>query len=302
MDCRCHPVGNAAKRPRFDTLKHDPTRTVGIRKKFVLDITRRFKKLRADVIDFVRTENNLDLGPKQPGLISNALKRYAFLSDPAKLVAFNAWFKQQVDLRIFTVPAGTDPNKPWTADYAESAYKQGIINAYIATKSGLDQMEFDRISQTQGDFLRTSFGGPEALLKARLLGTRSFEALKGVTATMSSQMNQILAQGMLDGLGVKEIAQQMVDAMDGLSGTRALQIARTEVIRAHAVGQLDALDKLGVKELGLQAEWQTAGDSRVCPICSALAGTVYTIEEASGLIPAHPSCRCSWQPYLTPPN
>jgi len=46
----------------------------------------------------------------------------------------------------------------------------------------------------------------------------------------------------------------------------------------------------------LMAEWQTAGDERVCPLCEPLDGTVMTIEEARGLIPRHPNCRCMWVP------
>lgn len=42
---------------------------------------------------------------------------------------------------------------------------------------------------------------------------------------------------------------------------------------------------------------QTAGDDRVCPICIAIAKRgPYTLEEASGLIPAHPNCRCAFVP------
>jgi SPP1 gp7 family putative phage head morphogenesis protein len=67
-------------------------------------------------------------------------------------------------------------------------------------------------------------------------------------------------------------------------------------IHAHAEGQLDSFEDLGVRELGITAEWSTAGDERVCPRCSALEGHIYTVEEARGMIPQHPGCRCSWIP------
>lgn len=35
-------------------------------------------------------------------------------------------------------------------------------------------------------------------------------------------------------------------------------------IRAHAEGQLDALEQMGVEEVGVMVEWSTAGDDRVC--------------------------------------
>ena len=33
-----------------------------------------------------------------------------------------------------------------------------------------------------------------------------------------------------------------------------------------------------------------------CPLCGDLDGVVLTIDEATGLIPRHPRCRCSWAP------
>jgi hypothetical protein len=39
------------------------------------------------------------------------------------------------------------------------------------------------------------------------------------------------------------------------------------------------------------------GDSKVCPVCEAAAADgPYTIEEARGMIPLHPNCRCVVQP------
>jgi hypothetical protein len=73
-------------------------------------------------------------------------------------------------------------------------------------------------------------------------------------------------------------------------------IARTEVIRAHAEGQLDALEELGVEELGVEVEWTVTEDSRLCPLCAALKGVVLTLDEAKGLLPRHPNCRCAFIP------
>jgi hypothetical protein len=61
-------------------------------------------------------------------------------------------------------------------------------------------------------------------------------------------------------------------------------------IHAHAEGQLDAFDRLGIKDLGIQAEWSTAGDERVCPLCQGYEGKIMPISEARGMIPLHPNC------------
>jgi hypothetical protein len=41
-------------------------------------------------------------------------------------------------------------------------------------------------------------------------------------------------------------------------------------------------------------EWLTASDP--CPECSAMAGVVLKLDEAEGLLPAHPNCRCCYLP------
>lgn len=67
-------------------------------------------------------------------------------------------------------------------------------------------------------------------------------------------------------------------------------------IAAHAEGQLLALEEMGVEEVGVAIEWSTAGDDRVCPLCSEMEGVVLKLEEAHGKIPLHPQCRCAWLP------
>jgi len=131
--------------------------------------------------------------------------------------------------------------------------------------------------------------------KVRLLGTRSWQGLKGITDAMGLDLNRILAEGMVDGRGAVQIAKDMMKQV-GFSRSRAMTFARTEIINAHAEGQLDAFGKLGIEELGVMAEWSTAGDDRVCERCFGMEGQTFDIKEARGLIPLHPNCRCSWIP------
>jgi SPP1 gp7 family putative phage head morphogenesis protein len=129
-----------------------------------------------------------------------------------------------------------------------------------------------------------------------LLYTRAFTELEGVTAAMDQQMSRILAEGLSQGFGTKKIARNLRNNVTKLTNTRAKAIARTEIVRAHAEGQLDAYVRLGETEVGVMAEWITAGDERVCPECNAMEGVVLTIDEARGTIPRHVNCRCAWIP------
>ncbi len=266
-----------------------------IRRAFEAEVRRRFAKLRKAVVDFLVEKDALGLAPRKPFVVMVQPREYEFLTDASKLKAFNEWLQQQIEADILSTVPGASGD-PWTHKYIESAWKKGVVGAYAATKAR--QIEMDEMEPSQARFLRDAFSQPERLSKVRLLATRSFEGMKGVTASMASKMNFILAQGMVEGRSAREIAKQMTDDIKGLERQRALVIARTEVIYAHAEGQLDSFEELGVEELGVEAEWSTAGDDRVCPQCSGMEGQTFNMKEARGLIPLHPNCRCTWIPAL----
>jgi very-short-patch-repair endonuclease len=46
----------------------------------------------------------------------------------------------------------------------------------------------------------------------------------------------------------------------------------------------------GVEGVRVMAEWVTAGDGRVCPLCAPMDGKVFTIDQIENMIPAHPNC------------
>lgn len=320
--CLVHNAKRKARRP--NTLRMDPTRTLRISEQFGNEIKRRFRKLKTAVYDFLVTKDALGLKatPTLDGFIHNVEPRqYAFLTNPKKREQFGLWLQQQIEQDIFFPEIGTGILRvvrplgavgttagigyggslgqgPWTMKYIESSYKKGLINSYLASKRGLQTDDPNYIDLSQEEFLRESFLTAERISKVELLASRSFEQLRGVTAQMASQMNTILAQGMIDGRGVTAIASEMTDKIDSLTNSRALMISRTEVIHSHAEAQLDGFEDLGVDELGVQAEFSTAGDDLVCPECEALEGEVYSVEEARGVIPVHPNCRCTWIPYV----
>lgn len=219
--------------------------------------------------------------------------RFKFLTDDKKLEAFNRWFEQQVKQGLLEVD---HQGKPWTSRYVDSAWRKGRMRAYFdAHKEDLSKPA-DWLAGSREQFLRSAFDAPETVSKLRLLGTRNFELLKGITADMSAKLNRVLASGIAAGRAPRDIAREIVKEVDGIGKKRASLIAQTEIIHSHAEGQLDAFEDLGVEELEITAEWGTAGDTRVCPRCNALGGMRFTVKSARGLIPLHPRCRCSWRP------
>ncbi len=278
-------------------LKKDPTRTTTLQRRFMADMTRRFKKLSRNIQELVVDDDAFGLENTGVIRLNQQVPNQAwrFQSDAQKVKSYRRWLKNQVDALILT-PVGGLQDKPWTAPYIESAYKKGAIRAYTDLRAEELATAETIFEGGKTEFIRTAFSQPVLASKMELLYTRAFTELEGVTAAMDQQMSRILAEGLVQGRGIKVIARDLRNNVTKITNTRALVIARTEIVRAHAEGQLDAFELLGVEEVGILAEWVTAGDERVCPECSELEGVVMTIEEARGLIPRHPNCRCAWIP------
>jgi len=278
----------------------DPSRTAMLRRGFLAEMNRRFVKLYREIKILIVEEDAFGLKERTPLVILAAPNRFAFATKPQKLRAFHTWLQDQINQVVFVVSGRGVPGQPWTYQYIEPAFKKGVTRAYsdVSKESLASSPEWYKGSQEQ--FLRTTFSQPVVMEKVELLSLRAFEQLKGVTALMSQQMSRILSTGLISGHNPLKIAREMQKSISGLSRVRARMIARTEIIHAHAEGQLASFRMLGVEELGIMAEWSTAGDDRVCPDCGALEGEVFTIDEAEGLIPLHPNCRCAWIPSEVP--
>jgi SPP1 gp7 family putative phage head morphogenesis protein len=160
----------------------------------------------------------------------------------------------------------------------------------------------------------TLLGLPMHLDRLGLLYTRLFTDLKGITATMDSQISRILAQGLADGDGPRLLARKLVSTINGTgmgelgitdtlgrfipAARRAEILARTEIIRAHHLGTIQEYRNQGLFNIVVKAEWKTAGDDRVCTRCASLEGRVFTLDEIEPMIPLHPQCRCIALPYV----
>ena len=285
-------------------LKFDPTRTTTIRRRFLAEMKSRFRALKKVVRETIDTKDVLGLRPGVPLKlnISDEVQAWRFQSESGKIDSFNTWFQEQTDAKVLTprglsqTELGPDAGKPWTAKYVDSAYKKGKTTAYTQVHQAKLEGSPDFYEGSKAEFLRQSFGAPETVAKLQLIATRSFTELKGVTAVMSQQMSRVLVNGLAQGQSPKVIARDMVDTITGIEKKRALVIARTEVIHAHAEGQLDTYEELGVGEVGIMAEWSTAGDAFVCELCQPMEAVILTVKEARGMIPRHPNCRCMFIP------
>lgn len=229
-------------------------------------------------------------------------QRWAGLTDPRKVQEFQRWLATQIQTDIIEEEEETLDQAYWQK-YVEEGYRKGAGRAFDDTRKVALSSDASGVSDfyrgTREEFLRSAFAQPVAIEKVQLLTSRVFTDLKGVTEAMSVQMARALADGLVQGDNPRKIARDMVgpgSPLEKIGKRRAQLIARTEIIRAHAEGQLDAFENLGVENVGVAAEWSTAGDDRVCPLCQPLEGTVMPVKEARGLLPRHVQCRCAWIP------
>jgi len=278
-------------------MSKDPTRTTGLRRKFMADINRRVRKLKKDIVNLIMTEDAFGIVPQKKLKLNAEAQRWVFQTDAGKVKSFQAWLQAEVDSGVLT-QIGT--GYPWTNPYIESSYKKGMVRAYTDVHHAELAKSTDFFDGTKEQFLTQAFAAPESISKLQLLYTRSFAQLKGYTDAMSQTTTRVLAEALAGGHGAAKTARALTESIDGLTRTRGMTIARTEMIYAHAEGQLDGFVVLGVDKIHLQVEWSTAGDNRVCARCAEREGDLFTVEEARGWIPLHPNCRCAWIPGPDP--
>lgn len=289
-------IVNAKKRKRaVSPLRADPSRTAGIRRRFGAELRRRFARLKAKLVRLVVEQDAFGLLPRPPLNPFAVNEDWKYHSSPEQVRRFEEWLRQQIRADL----TGVSDEQVWER-FVREGFERGAGRAFDDTRRTEKALadtpqKLDFYAGTRDEFLRSAFGQPVAVEKVKLLAGRTFSELEGVTETMSTAITRSLVDGMVQGQNPREIARTMTRQID-ISRSRAETIAQTETIRSHAEGQLQALEQMGVEEVGVMVEWSTAGDGRVCAKCRAMEGVVLKLDEAKGKIPLHPRCRCSFMP------
>ena len=71
-------------------------------------------------------------------------------------------------------------------------------------------------------------------------------------------------------------------------------IARTEASRLVNEGTLKNFKDAGSEKV----EWLAVIDNRTDSECASLDGQIFNIKDASGMLPLHQNCRCTWLPVI----
>jgi hypothetical protein len=220
--------------------------------------------------------------------------RWSSLDDRGKVKAFKDWIRTQARARVLT-----EWEQMW-GKHADEAWKKGVQRAYDDTKAPRKALASDKealkiYEGSRDEFTRTALTSSKIAERVSALAARVHNDMEGVVDHMSTVMTRLLADGLSKKQTAREIARTLSNAVDAIGKNRAMTVVNTEIVRAHAEGQLDALEALGVTQIGVQVEWRV-NPASVCPLCAPLLGIVVKIDEARGMIPRHPSCKCAWQP------
>lgn len=301
----------------YQALKQrDPSRTTALRNAFSRELRKRFRELRALILKVVVEEDAFalfDNGTKVTVMVRTpGRRRFAFRHSAEKVNGFMKWLQEQVDDGILQVSdienIGQEDLGAWTNRYIKDSYKRGVARA---------QAQMRAAGKVIPAGMPAGFYPPLHIDRLGLLYTRAYTELKGITDDMGKMISKVLAKGLAEGLGPREIAKRLNQVISGAGGdlgltdvlgrfvpaeVRADMLARTEIIRAHAEAQLQEFENWGVQGVNIKAEFITAGDHRVCPICERYNKTTFTLAEARGLIPLHPRCRCVWIPFIQQPS
>lgn len=296
--------------------RYDPTRTTALRQAFSSDMKKRFTELCLVIVKAIVKEDCF--GTKKVlsvhQMTTPGAEAFAYPRSAEKVEAFIEWLQRQVNKGILQIgefpQLGVGAEAAWTNMYILDSYKRGVMRAreeLIAAGYAVPPL-----SETGG--INASMSTPFHLDRVGLLFTRVFSDLKGITASMDTQISRILAQGIADGDSPRLLARKLISTINGTgmgdlaitdtlgrfipAERRALMLARTEIIRAHHLAMIQEYRNWALEGVYVQGEWKTAGDDRVCPKCEHLEGKIFTLDEIEGMIPAHPNCRCIALPKL----
>lgn len=319
------PLVHTAQPRAHREIGRDPTRTVTIRKNFSVDGRKRVRDVATAIRRGVGEDDVFRLQPRRPTVLQDARTelnrlrrrieaaakaekweeagqialefvqhpgRFAFPEDTVKVDTFMEWLAEAQDARVLEVLRGPQreivKRSEWSDVWIRRSYGRGVKSADAKLRrAGEEPMD---------DSLSRMFNRPIHADKLSILQSRTFTELSGMTEDMAKVTRRELAEGLAKGLNPRTMGRTLAGELEAIGRRRATLIARTEVIRAHAEATLNRFQEHGLDAVEGKAEFSTAGDDRVCPICQSLEGQKMSLEDARGVIPVHPSCRCTWLP------
>ena len=123
------------------------------------------------------------------------------------------------------------------------------------------------------------------------IAERALLLAKSINKTTMEAIRNELALGFEAGESIPQLSKRIEGYFTDKAKYRAEMVSRSETIAASNEGALHRYEIEGVNK----SEFYPSPDA--CSECLSLAGE-YQTKEASGMIPVHPFCRCTWLPVI----
>lgn len=139
--------------------------------------------------------------------------------------------------------------------------------------------------------------------RAAALEARGIETFENVSKTTTDRVMKIVQQGIANGASVDDVATAIMDSSEMFEPSRAMTIARTEMLTAVSLGQASMMELAAKAIPGLKKSWITSQDEDVRQSHRDLNGEIREHDEkfSNGLMyPRDPdgeagdtiNCRC----------
>lgn len=271
--------------------RRDPTGTRPVRSAFRRDLESRWKNLKKVLRAQVVEQDMLGLAGVVSPQASEAGGAHAL---------FGRWFSD-VAYQLVLERTGS-----WVGAHVRRAYVKGLNDA------------IKEVSPTRP----STIAAPGSDLYASF----AVAELEGVVDATVQQVQRAAGDAITSRSKPGAAARAMAERIDKIGVTRSEGLVNFIVVRAYNEGKLESYRRLGIARVGVDPETVprrvvrdaprrrrrrratgrgslnlvevlTAGDDDVCPECEDISRAgPYDLAVASGLIPAHPNCRCAFVP------
>lgn len=278
-----------------------PAKNKMIIARWMADAHRRYREL-IRVVNETVIDNDA-FGLRDEGLAINTataapVGEFSRGTSNTRINNFMRWLRTQERQGVIEIVESVVPGRqrvPWTDVYLRQNFGQGAIvgNAEVIGL-GIDIPRLGTDPEAAAQFMRQ----PQSVARVRLLQTRTWNGMIGITEQMNSQIASELASGFLRGESPRQMALRITGRIDAIGFERAQLIARTESTLAYNEGALLEYEQAGaIIGETILVQWHATLDSRVRASHLRRHGKIFKVRDAQLLL-GEPNCRCSLLPYI----
>lgn len=273
-------------KPASTAGRRDPTRSGSLRREGRSLVNQRVYYLHKQLRQTLQDYDLLSL--RQDDRLPPGFQR---LTEPnaQRLDRSERFLRQLVDSALTQPPE-------WLRDVITRAVQRGVEQAGRELRVAIERLDF----QPVGQFHSKAAG---------------FETI-GIAGETQRRILRHVATALEVKLSPNQLMREIRKSLEHVTRYRLILLVNTVVVRAVNAGKLLTYRNNDVLQVGIEPEWLprqfrrdsfirdedmvnvlTAGDDDVCDECEDIAAAgPYALDDAEGMIPAHPNCRCAFTP------